>query len=123
MLWPAAILDLRLLGVAMTRRPVSQVAAQFLPWVWTGFTAMILTGTVLFSAEAVKCYKSPFFRVKLVLLLVAGLNALIFHKAVFHNVEAWDKESATPWRAKLAGGCSLAVWIGVVAMGRALAYA
>ena len=42
---------------------------------------------------------------------------------VFHNVEAWDKESATPWRAKLAGGCSLAVWIGVVAMGRALAYA
>lgn len=123
MLWPAAILDLRLLGVVMTKRPVSQIAAQFLPWVWTGFTAMVLTGAILFSAEAVKCYKSPFFRVKLILLLVAGLNALVFHKTVFHGIAAWDKESPTPWRAKLAGGCSLAVWIGVVAMGRALAYA
>ena len=63
------------------------------------------------------------FRAKLVLLLVAGLNALIFHKTVFRGVAAWDKDSPTPWRAKLAGGCSLAVWIGVVAMGRALAYA
>jgi len=123
MLWPAAILDLRLLGVVMTKRPVSQVAAQFLPWVWTGFTAMVLTGAILFSAEAVKCYKSPFFRAKLLLVLVAGLNALVFHKTVFRSVTAWDKDSPTPWRAKLAGGCSLAVWIGVVAMGRALAYA
>jgi uncharacterized membrane protein len=123
MLWPAAILDLRLLGVVMNKRPVSQVAAQFLPWVWTGFTAMIVTGAILFSAEAVKCYKSPFFRVKLMLLLIAGLNALVFHKTVFRGVAVWDKEKPTPWQAKLAGGCSLAVWIGVVAMGRALAYA
>jgi hypothetical protein len=123
MLWPAALLDLRLLGVVMTKRPVSQVAAQFLPWVWTGFTTMILTGAILFSAEAVKCYQSPFFRTKVVLLAVAGLNALAFHKAVFRGVEVWDKEIPTPWRAKLAGGLSLSIWIGVVAMGRALAYA
>jgi uncharacterized membrane protein len=123
MLWPAAILDLRLLGVVMRRRPVSTVAAQFLPWVWIGFTAMVLTGAVLFASEAVKCYTSPFFRAKLVLIGVAGLNALIFHKTVFRDLEAWDKDSATHWRAKMAGGCSLVVWIGVVAMGRALAYA
>jgi len=123
MLCPAAILDLRLLGVAMTRRPVSQVAGQFLPWVWTGFTAMVVTGAILFSAEAVKCYMSPFFRAKLALLLAAGGNALMFHKTVFVGVAAWDLNGPTPWRAKLAGGCSLAVWIGVVAMGRALAYA
>lgn len=123
MLWPAAILDLRLLGLVMRRRPVSQVASQFLPWVWTGFTVMILSGALLFASEAVKCYKSPFFRVKVILLVVAGLNALIFHKTVFQGVEAWDQDVATPWRAKLAGGFSLLVWVGVVAMGRALAYA
>jgi uncharacterized membrane protein len=122
MLWPAAILDLRLLGWVMRRRPVSQVAAQFLPWTWTGFVLMVLTGVLLFAAEAVKCYNSPFFRVKVILLGVAGLNALIFHQTVFRDMAAWD-EGATIWRAKLAGGCSLAVWIGVVAMGRALAYA
>jgi hypothetical protein len=123
MLWPAAILDLRLLGVAMTKRRVSQVAAQFLPWVWTGFTTMIVTGAILFCAEAVKCYNSPFFRVKVVLLGVAGLNALLFHKTVFLDVNRWDSDKSTPWRAKLAGASSLAIWIGVVAMGRALAYA
>jgi hypothetical protein len=84
---------------------------------------MILTGATLFCAEAVKCYNSPFFRIKVVLLAVAGVNALAFHKTVFRNVEAWDADIPTPLRAKLAGACSLAVWIGVVAMGRGLAYA
>jgi len=123
MLWPAAILDLRLLGWVMRRRPVSQVASQFLPWTWTGFVVMVLSGVILFWSEAVKCYNSPFFRVKVILLAIAGVNALLFHTTVFRNVDAWDRDSATPWRAKLAGGFSLAVWIGVVAMGRALAYA
>lgn len=123
MLWPAAIVDLRLLDLVMRRRPVSAVATQFLPWVWTGFTVMVLTGVVLFASEAVKCYNSPFFRVKISLLAVAGLNALIFHKTIFRDIASWDDGSAPPWRARLAGGCSLAVWIGVVAMGRALAYA
>jgi hypothetical protein len=72
MLWPTAILDLRLLGVLMRKRPVSSVASQFLPWVWIGFITMALTGAVLFAAEAVKCYNSPFFRTKLVLIGVAG---------------------------------------------------
>jgi hypothetical protein len=123
MLWPTAILDLRLLGLVMPQRPVSQVAAQFLPWTWTGFTLMILSGVVLFCSEAVKCYNSPFFLTKMVLLGVAGLNALVFHYTVFRGVNAWDWDSQTPWRAKLAGACSLLIWVGVVAMGRALAYA
>ena len=122
MLWPTALLDLRLLGLVMRKRPVSQIAAQFLPWTWVGFAVMLLTGAVLFSAEAVKCYNSPFFRVKLILLVAAGLNAFLFHVTIFKRVAEWD-ESATPWRARLAGGISLAVWIGVVAMGRGLAYA
>lgn len=123
MIWPAAILDMRLLGVIMRRRTVSSVASQFLPWVWTGFTTMVLTGLLLFSSEAVKCYNSPFFRIKVVLIGVAGLNALVFHKTVFGNVKDWDESDRCPARARFAGGCSLAVWIAVIAMGRALAYA
>jgi uncharacterized membrane protein len=123
MIWPAALLDLRLLGVAMRRRSVSQVASQFLPWVWAGFSIMVLTGGMLFCSEAVKCYDSPFFRVKLVLIAVAGLNALVFHNTIFRQVASWDKDAAPPWRARFAGACSLLLWVGVVAMGRALAYA
>jgi hypothetical protein len=123
MIWPAALLDLRLLGLVMRQRSVSRVASQFLPWVWTGFSLMILSGLMLFASEAVKCYNSPFFRIKVVLIGVAGLNALVFHKTVFRGVNLWDKDSPTPWRAKFAGACSLLVWVGVIAMGRALAYA
>ena len=123
MLWPAALLDMRLLGIFMKRRPASRVASQFLPWVWAGFVTMVLTGAILFASEAVKCYNSPFFRTKVILLVLAGVNALVFHTSVFRDVASWDEVSATPWRAKLAGACSLAIWIGVVAMGRALAYA
>ncbi|HLK48347.1 MAG TPA: DUF6644 family protein [Bryobacteraceae bacterium] len=123
MLWPAALLDMRLLGIVMKKRPVSRVAAQFLPWVWAGFVTMVLTGVVLFASEAVKCYNSPFFRAKLVLLVLAGLNALLFHTTIFRDVASWDEKTATPLRARVAGACSLAIWIGVVAMGRALAYA
>jgi hypothetical protein len=61
--------------------------------------------------------------VKVILLATAGVNAFIFHTTVFRDLDAWDQDAATPWRAKLAGGFSLVVWIGVVAMGRALAYA
>jgi uncharacterized membrane protein len=123
MLWPAAILDLRLLGLIMRRRPVSSVAMQFLPWVWIGFTCMVLSGAILFAAEAVKCYNSPFFRIKVVLIGIAGLNALVFHKTVFGSVADWDEADRAPFRARFAGACSLMVWVAVVAMGRALAYA
>jgi len=123
MIWPAALVDLRLLGLAMRRRTVSAVTQQFLPWVWVGFTVMVLSGVPLFAAEAVKCYKSPFFPVKLALIATAGVNALVFHKTVGSNMVSWDEAAHTPWRARFAGACSLAVWIGVIAMGRGLAYA
>lgn len=123
MIWPAALVDLRLLGLAMRRRAVSSVTGQFLPWVWIGFTVMVMSGAVLFASEAVKCYKSPFFRVKLILIAIAGLNALVFHKTVFADANSWDEDPRLPWRARVAGACSLAVWIGVIAMGRGLAYA
>jgi len=123
MIWPAALLDMRLLGVLFKKKPVSQVASQFLPWVWTGFTVMVLTGLLLFCAEPVKCYNSPFFRVKVILIGLAGLNAFLFHTTVYRYVDQWDAERVTPFRARLAGGCSLTFWIGVVVMGRALAYA
>jgi hypothetical protein len=107
----------------MRRRPVSSVAMQFLPWVWIGFTCMVLSGAILFASEAVKCYNSPFFRTKVILIGIAGLNALVFHKTVFGSVSDWDEADKAPFRARFAGACSLTVWVGVVAMGRALAYA
>ena len=116
------LVDLRLLGFGLRREPVSDVLQQILPWTWTGFVLMFSTGSLLFCAEAVMVYGSIAFRIKMLLILLAGLNALIFHKTVYRAASTWGLSSVTPPRARLAGLLSLTFWIGVVGAGRAIAY-
>jgi hypothetical protein len=56
------------------------------------------------------------------LLLLAALNALIFHWGVYRNVLQWDDAAVTPFRAKLAAALSLTLWVGIIAAGRAIGY-
>ena len=116
------LVDLRLLGFGLRREPVSNVLQQILPWTWAGFALMFSTGVLLFCTEAVMVYGSIAFRIKLALILLAGLNALIFHKTVYRGASTWELSSVTPPRARLAGLLSLTFWIGVVGAGRAIAY-
>ncbi len=88
----AVLLDLRLLGWAMPRVPVSEVARRLLPWTRAGFVIMVATGFLLFYAIPVRSYQNIFFRVKIVLLLLAGLNAFLFHAGIFKRVASWDAQ-------------------------------
>jgi hypothetical protein len=117
------LVDLRLLGLGLRSVPVAQLVTRIVPWTLGGFGLMFASGALLFSSEAVKMYHSPAFRIKLVLLALAGLNALVFHRTVFRDVANWDTASAVPARARLAGLLSLAFWIAIIAAGRAIAYA
>ena len=117
-----AVVDLRLLGVGLRREPVSGVLQQVLPWTWAGFALMFVTGGLLVSSEAVKLYNSVFFRIKLVLLFVAAVNALVFHWTIYRQAARWDLAASTPARVKVAGLLSLTCWIGIIAMGRAIGY-
>ena len=114
--------DLRLLGWVMLRQRVSDLANRLLPWTWVGFAVQVITGALLFSSEAVKVYSNPAFRFKMLLILLAGLNALIFHLVVFRNVAAWDNREVTPVPAKIAGLVSILLWIGIVAAGRFIGF-
>ena len=84
---------------------------------------MLVSGGLLFSSEAVKMYHSPAFRIKMILLAMAGLNALIFHRTVYRDAAGWNPASPAPPRARLAGLLSLLFWIAIIAAGRAIAYA
>jgi len=117
-----SILDLRLLGVVLKKEPVSQVAENILPLTWTGFAAMFITGAMLFASEAVKMYENPAFRVKLLLMVLAGLNPLIFHSTVYKSVAAWNETPRPPARARVAATCSLTLWSAIIIAGRAIAY-
>jgi hypothetical protein len=116
------MMDLRLLGVAMKRTPASEVCGRLEPWMVGGFGLMIASGALLFYGDPVKFYGSIFMRIKFAMLLLAGLNVLIFKKGTYRSVHEWDLREATPRGAKISAGLSLALWAGVVAAGRAIAY-
>lgn len=114
--------DLRLMGVVFRRVRASQVMKQLEPWAIGGFVAMVVSGLLLFFAEPVKAYINWAFRVKMCLLVLAGLNVWIFHKGIYKRVEEWDANLAVPWQAKLTGCLSLVLWLGIIVCGRWVAY-
>jgi hypothetical protein len=115
-------LDLRLLGLSLRNQPVSNVAARLLPWAWVGFTVQIVTGILLFSSEATKCYINIAFRLKMLMILLAGINAMVFHWTAYRSVDKWDDAARTPIGAKVAGALSILFWFGIVAAGRWIAF-
>jgi hypothetical protein len=117
-----AAVDLRLLGLILKREKVSDVASQVLPLTWAGFAVMIVTGALLFLAEAEKSYGNLAFRIKVLLLILAGLNPLIFHSTIYRSVGAWNDALVVPLRARATAAASLALWSGIIVAGRAIAY-
>jgi hypothetical protein len=118
----AVILDLRLLGLALTGVPVTDIAVRLLPWTKAGFTVMVITGVLLFYAIPVRTYQSIFFRAKVVMLILAGLNVWIFNNRVFLRVPEWDRDVRTPKAARRAAVFSLILWGGIIVAGRMIAY-
>lgn len=116
------LMDLRLMGVLMRREPVSQISNQLMPWSLAGYALMFVTGLLLFWSQAVKAYGSIFFRIKLALLLLAGINALVFELTLRRSVAEWDTAETPPFRARLAGFLGLVLWAGVIVAGRTMAY-
>ena len=117
-----AVLDLRMLGVILRELPVRRVARATLPLTWAGFAVMLSSGFLLFWSEAAKNYSNPAFRVKLVLLILAGLNPLIFHTGVYRRARDWELSAIAPWQARMAAIASLTLWSGIIVAGRAIAY-
>lgn len=116
------ILDLRLLGLAFTRVPLSHIVDRILPWVRYGFAIMVFTGVLLFYAIPVRTYQSVWFRAKLIMLVLAAINIAYFHYRVYPHKDAWDTAARLPWAARRAGLASLMLWAGIIVAGRFIAY-
>jgi hypothetical protein len=112
-----AMMDLRLLGLGNKERAASDVIASSLPWAWCAFAVAFVAGSLLFSSKAATYYTTLPFRIKMVCLALAALNMLIFHFITGRGMAAWDR-GAPPLSARLAGACSLTLWVIIVATGR-----
>lgn len=117
-----ALLDLRLLGLALKVQPVTKIARDILPWSWAGFCIVLMTGVLIFMGAADSYVMNAAFQVKMALLALAGVNMAVFHLFAWRTVGAWDSGVATTPAAKIAGGLSLLFWVGVVAGGRLIAF-
>lgn len=116
------MMDLRLLGIAFKRTPLSQVQRQLFPWQMATMALSVVTGVTLLYAKPLVYYGKVFFWIKMALMILAGVNAVVFHYGTYKSVATWDTRSHPPLGARLAGVFSLALWAGIVVFGRFTAY-
>jgi hypothetical protein len=117
-----AIMDLRLIGLALRRVPAADVVHRLRPMMFLGFFVMVLTGALLFYAIPVRSYQNIFFRLKMLFMLTAGLNALAFQRGIFRSVSTWGDRMRPPRRVRFAGAASLVLWACIIISGRMIAY-
>jgi len=114
--------DLRLVGLFLRDVPASQLLRQLRPWILGGFAVQFLTGILLFWSSATKVVELPIFWLKLVVILLAGINVLWFELKWVRRVAEWDTEVAPPKAVRLAGWASFGFWVIVVISGRLIPY-
>jgi hypothetical protein len=114
------IIDLRLLG--FFRNISMQATHQLLPWVFVGFGINLTTGLLFLVGDPERYIVHTGFRLKMLLVIVAGLNALWFFLRINQPMRAWASHADTPLEAKLIGGFSLICWFAVLILGRLIPY-
>ena len=117
-----AIVDLRLLGFAAVKRPFAELSRQLLPFTWTAFALTVITGSLMFISQATAYFANPVFWFKMSVIVLAGINMMIFEFVTVRDVEKWNLDPTPPPRARLAGGISIACWVLVVVFGRLIGF-
>jgi hypothetical protein len=110
------VLDMRLLGFGLRRQSIPRVAQAMTPLIWTGIAISFPSGTLLFVAEAVKCYDNAAFWFKMACLFAAVVFQVTVHRAVTSS------DDIQPLRAKFTGAVSLLLWFAVGVGGRAIGF-
>ena len=116
------LVDLRLLGLAGTRRTFTRTSGELLRFTWIAFAIAAATGAMMFTANTQSYYVNAMFRWKLALMALAGLNMLVFHARTLRSVAQWDAAVPPPPAARAAGAVSLALWLAVIALGRGIGF-
>jgi hypothetical protein len=112
------IVDLRLLGLPNTRRPFTRVSDEMLRLTWAAFGVAVVTGALMFAANANTYFENTAFRLKMLALLGAGMNMAIFQRMTFRTVGAWNTDALPPPAGRVAGVLSILVWLSVIFFAR-----
>jgi Family of unknown function (DUF6644) len=117
-----AIVDLRLLGVASSHRSFQRLASDVLKWTWAAFALTALTGGLMFITNAAVYFHNAYFRAKVVLLVLAAINVLVFELTTGRTVEQWDDAPSAPPLGRAIATASLVIWVAVIVTGRMIGF-
>ncbi len=117
----AVLFDIRLLGFS-PQLSVSNTARHLLFWARTSLIAVFPSGFILFMVDATILVSNTAFQIKMALLVLAAVNAWIFHTFTSRNIKSWNTHHPTPLAAKCAGVISILLWVSIISSGRLIAY-
>jgi len=115
------VVDLRILGLASTERPYSRLSHDMLRWTWIAFAVAALTGSLMFITNASVYWSNTFFRLKMLLILLAGINMAVFQLTVGRARE-WHEMRRAPPLGIVCGIASMTIWILVITAGRSIGF-
>lgn len=114
------LIDLRLLGVAKSLPLRSMIG--LVRWVWVGFIINAVSGSLIFIYGAAGFAANPAFQLKMILMLLAGINAMIFTVAAVRSGDQWLDSGSVPPAIRVVATLSFVLWLSVVTAGRWMAY-
>ena len=113
--------DLRVLGLSKNLS-VRGLSRHLLPWSLAALVLIVPTGSLMFLAHANDFLANRTFQLKMGLLMLAGINAIVFRTGPYQTVEHWDVATRAPIAAQLSVAASILIWFSIIACGRFLAY-
>ena len=117
-----AAVDLRLMNIASRHRSIRELTDETLPFTYAGFALAVVSGLLMFASDATGYAQNLALQIKLLLLVVAGINIMLFHKLTYKSVAGWDQGVTPPASAWAAGAISIVSWILIVGFGRWIAF-
>lgn len=116
------VIDLRMLGLIFPNVRASTIAERLDRPMMIGLGLMVVSGLLLYYAIPVRTTQSIWFRIKVVLLILAAINAFAFRARMQASVDSWDLDPKPPRHIRLGAAVSIGLWAGVVVTGRTIAY-
>ena len=114
------VLDIRVMGF-IKQLPLSPLH-RFIPWAMAGLGVNIVTGLLAFIGSPDRYVTSYAFWLKMLSLLLLGLNAVAFYlTGISERVEHLESGEDAPMPAKLIAGSALLLWLAVIVFGRYIA--
>jgi hypothetical protein len=113
------LINLRVLGYKV-ELPILGTR-DLLPLAWLGFTINAISGVALFVSDAVYFFSSYTFRIKMLLIILGGINAALLSGRIFREGRVGEAVVPTAGSKAIAAS-SLVFWLGAVIAGRLIAY-